>query len=212
MEELEAWLRSGRDFEAGRLLYNKYAPRYRPNRVFSLQINSSRNSLSEDLLEKELSEIYKVIKKAKRPAPKSSAKYHTRGEQSDLPPDLRALDDQIPKLYKNRDYYRYQARETEPGALLKDLAIKALKCDLRIREIYKILDYYKRTGLYPPGYFPDDTQDQEKIAQLTFWLKAQRTYPKWIQRNKNNPEKAAEVKERQKVMDKINEYLKYADQ
>lgn len=212
MEELEAWLEGPGDFEQGRLIYNDYAPRYRPNRALAFQINQGNNSLSREILRDELQSIFEEVKK-RRPRSKKSAKYHTRGEQIDLPPDLAEIDSSIPGYYKKRDYFRYKAREMDPGPSLRDVAAEAVRYDLMIRKAYKVLDYYKRTGLYPPDYAPPGTDaEKSKIEQLTFWLRAMKSYPSFISRNKNNPERKNEVEEKQRVMDEINKYLDHVDQ
>lgn len=212
MDEIEAWLKGSGDFEQGRLLYNEYAPRYRPNRALAFQINQGNNSLTRELLWEELEQIYEELER-RRPRSKKSAKLHTRGEQINLPPDLKQLDDSIPEYYKKRDYYRYRARDISSGPSLRKMAYDIVRYDRMIRDAYRILDYWKKTGCYPPGYAPPgDDPEQTKIDQLTFWLRAMKSYPSFISRNKKNPAKAKEVETKQKVMDEINEYLDYVDQ
>ena len=212
MDELEDWLKASGDFEQGVMIYNDYAPRYRPNRALAFQINLGNNSLSRELLREELQLIFAELEK-RRPRTKESAKYHTRGEQIDLPEDLRKLDNAIPEYYKKRDFNRYKAREMQPGPSLRDVAYQAVRYDLMIRQAYKVLDYYKRTGLYPPDYAPPGTAaEQGKIEQLTFWLRAMKSYPSFISRNKNNPNRKKDVEVKQKVLEEINQYLAYVDQ
>lgn len=211
MEEIEEWLRNTADYEAGKQLYNIYAPRYRNDEVLALQINSSSNSFSKEILKEELREIVKLIAFAKSPEKSRCMKFHKRGDTDELPADLKELDDQIPILFKNRDYHRYKSRELPSGPTLRNEIYQAVKMDLRIREIYSILDYYKRTGMYPPGYVMDGPESEAaKIDIMTGWLIAQKRYPSQISRLKDKPEHAEEVAEMRKVMNQINEFIKHA--
>lgn len=211
MEEIEKWLDNTADYEAGKALYNIYAPRYRKDEVLALQINSSSNSFSKEILKEELREIVKLIAFAKSPEKAQSMMFHKRGDIDGLPEDLKALDDLIPTLYKNRDFHRYRARDMQSGPTLRNEIFLAVKLDLRIREIYSILDYYKRTGMYPPGYVTDgENSEESKIEIMTAWLIAQKRYPSQISRMKDNPDHAEEVAEMRKVMAEINEFIKHA--
>lgn len=210
MQEIQNWLDNPGDIEIGRKLYNLYAPRYKPSAVISAQINKFDNSYTRELLGEELGAILDLISKAVNSPRPESAKYHTRGSSEDLPEDLKALDEQIPLLFKKRDACRYAMRSMDTGLALRDMAYKAVTYDQEIRRIYKILDFFSRTGNYPPDWKLENPE-QTEVDKLIFWLKAQRAYPRWIARNKNNPDKAAELKERQDVLNEISKYLRDAD-
>jgi len=211
MEEIRAWLLDTRDFAVGKRLYNTYAPRYRENGVLAMQINLSENSLSRDLLIQELKAIAETVTVAKAPK-KESRKYFANATEHDLPADLTELAESIPLLYKNRDFHRYKCRELKSGKTLLESASMAVKYDLKIREIYKTLDFYQRTATYPPGYVtqgPD--QEDGQVAMMTRWLFALKRYPIKISRLNAKPEHADEVARMRKVLDDINKFLADAD-
>lgn len=205
--ELQEWLDNPADFEIGKKLYNTYSIRYRPNKILARQINGFQNSVTHRLLIDELTAIAASIPQRKT----ASAKYHTVGKDVDLPDDLKKLSEEIPVLYKNRDFLRYKARDMEPGSALRQMARQIVELDLKIRKRYKVLDFYARTGNYPPGFHNPDEHEQSEREKLIFWLKAMRSYPSWISRNKNNPLRADEVAEKRKVMQDIDEFLRNAD-
>lgn len=208
MDEISHWLSSGRDFEQGRELYNAYAPRYRENRAVAFQINQAENSISRALLREELEAILAIVQARHEVAKTPTPEVESFG---DLPLDLAKIEAQIPKLYKQRDYLRYESRKIEPGPTLLKHAVKIVQLDRRIRESYRILKYWKRTGTYPPDYTGGTQEGEEKlVAKLTAWLRAMKSYPSWISRNKAKPELAAEVERRRKVLEEINEYLDHA--
>lgn len=210
MREIQSWLDDPSDIATGKKIYNAYCQRYRPSAAIAAQINSFSNSFTTNLLKRELSAILAIVESHKKPIGTTSAKYHTRGSTIDFPEDLKKLDEQIPVLFKQRDVCRYAMRDLEPGIALRDMAYKAVTYDQLIRKYYKALDFYSRTGEYPPDWNEEEAEKTE-TQKLQFWLRALKAYPRWIARNRNNEEKAAELKEKEEVLTQINTYLKDAD-
>lgn len=208
MDEIKEWLESPSDYEAGKQLYNAYAPRYRQNDILAGQINRFENSFTFKILKTELEAILETISAKTSKAVSKSMKFHKVGKSVDLPEDLKKLSDEIPLIFKRRDKLRYESRDVEPGDKLREMAFEIVDLDQEIRRRYKVLDFFERTGSYPPGYGDPEAYEKSEIDKLIFWLQASHSYPSWISRNKDKPEKAKEVEQKRKVMADIYKFLK----
>jgi len=209
MQDIQDWLDTDQDFLRGRELYALYAPRYLNDRGAAYQIKTYDNEFSRELLFKSLSRILELVKAARREKPTESHKDFSHQQEQDLPDDLQELARKVKLLYKKRDQLRYQSRQIPSGDKLHSAARHILLIDHEIRKAYSVLDYFTRTGNYPPGYGKPMT-DEITIETLTFWLHAQRSFPSYISRNKNKPNRQKEVAYKQSVLTKINEYLSNA--
>ena len=206
-ERIKEWLDGFGDLVEGRQLYNLYAPRYRPDPAIANQINAFSNSFTKKILREELIAIYAIVNKKKEVKKETSNMYHRLGDYEHLPEDLQELDKKTKMLYKKRDILRMKSRELDSGPKLHDMARTIVAMDAEIRQNWKVLDYFSQTGMYPPDWKFIKEGEAGKIEQLTFWLRALKSYPSFISRNAKNPEKAQEVAEKKQVLDDINKYL-----
>lgn len=213
MNPIDTWIETGADYATGKQLYNAYAPRYRASKVKAEQINNFDNSYSRELLRTELMALRELLcaKEVSSPGEqKAQSNRYIHNKDIKLPPDLETMRDEIPKLYKQRDRARYSARDEMQGPKLLQLAMEAVRLDQRIRRAYRILDYYTKTGMFPPDYIPaGDKADERLVDKLIFWLKAQKSYPSQISRLNKDPERADEVAEMRQVMSDINQFLEH---
>jgi hypothetical protein len=170
------------------------------------------NSGTVEILAKELLRIRSSVTQSSRPAPKSkSAKFRDMKEQIDLTPTLQKLYDNTKIWYRERDALKHQSRSLGDGEELRDVNLKIIGFAKKIKRAYDRLDHFTAFGEDPGDHFEDLPRDSQ-IEQLTGWLRALKSYPKYISRNKNSidPEILEEVKRRKKVLKDISKFLESA--
>lgn len=209
---IDNWLNSRRDLEAGRELLRSLSGTHEVNRVIMDMVTRYTNSGTVEILAKELLRIRSSVTQSSRPAPKSkSAKFRDMKEQIDLTPTLQKLYDNTKIWYRERDALKHQSRSLGDGEELRDVNLKIIGFAKKIKRAYDRLDHFTAFGEDPGDHFEDLPRDSQ-IEQLTGWLRALKSYPKYISRNKNSidPEILEEVKRRKKVLKDISKFLESA--
>lgn len=211
--QIDNWLNSRRDLEAGRELLRTLSHSHQVNPVVMSMVMKYSNSATEEIIAKELMLIRSRVSESARPAPKVSRKrfIHVK-EQIDLPPSLQKLYTATKLWYKKLDRLKWKSRELEEGDELRQVNLSIISIRKRIVKAYERLDHFAEFGEVLGDDFEDRPRD-EKIEQLTRWLRALKSHPPYISRNKKktDPKIVEEVKRRQKELDEINKYLEDAD-
>lgn len=206
---IDNWLNSRRDLEAGRELLRSLSHSHQVNPVIMDMVTRYSNSGTEEILAKELLRIRSSVTQSSRPAPKpKSARFRDMKEQIDLTPTLQKLYDKTKVWYREKDALRYQSRSLGDGNELRDVNLQIIAFAKKIRRAYDRLDHFAAFGEDPGDHFDDLPRDSQ-IEQLTSWLRALKSHPPYISKNKKSedPKIIEEVKRRQKELKAINEYL-----
>jgi hypothetical protein len=206
MNEIKAWLNGPRDFQEGKKLLLEYYDRYLDNPGAIYQITNFQNEYSHDLLVELISEIYQAIADATTYSPLETHMDFSHADTHSLPEDLQQLADENKLLYKKRDELRYSSRLLPSGPSLHKAAIQIVGIDQRIRKSYSILDYFTRTGQYPPD-FGASADESDIVKLLTSYLRAMKSFPAFISRNKDKPNRAKEVAYKKQILEDINQFL-----
>lgn len=211
--QIDNWLDSRRDLEAGRTLLQSLADRYAVNAVTMAMVTRYSNSGTAELIANELIRIKESVDTAKRPEPKvRRVRFRDVKDEIKLTDPLAKLYEALKIWYKEKDALRWQSRTLPEGMELRDVNLKIIAFAKKIRRAYDRLDHFAAFGEDPGDDF-HDLPKEDQVAKLTAWLRAVKSYPPYISNNKNsaNPKIAAEVKRRQKTMAEIDKYLKDAD-
>ena len=182
------------------------------NAVIMDMVTRYTNSGTEEILAKELLRIRSSITQSSRPATKSkSARFRDMKEQIDLTPTLQRLYDNSNIWYREKDALRHQSRSLDEGDELRDVNLKIIGFAKKIKRAYDRLDHFTAYGQDPGDHFEDLPRDSQ-IEQLTRWLRALKSHPPYISKNKKStdPKILEEVKRRQKEIKAVNEYLDHA--
>jgi hypothetical protein len=209
---MDNWLNSRRDLEAGRELLRSLSHSHQVNGVILDMVTKYSNSGTSDLIAKELVRIRSSISQASRPAPKSkSAKFRDMKEQIDLTPALQKLYDNTKIWYREKDALKHQSRSLPDGEELRDVNLKIIRFAKKIKRAYDRLDHFTAFGQDPGDHFDDLPRDSQ-IEQLTSWLRALKSHPPYISKNRKSedPKIMEEVKRRKKELAAINKYLENA--
>ena len=211
--EVATWLASSRNFEEGRDLLLKVGAAHGVSEAKLQQVRTVANALTRAIVLKELQRIHNELHAQPAPVPvaeRESRRYHDLGKTTGYPDNLVALDVEVRRNYQQMNLLRGQLRILSEGEELKAIALQIVTLYREIRKGLSYLDYFARTGMEMPGTTEVATRPQGQVDQLIFWLKALKSYPAYISKDRKSQDSdiKAKVMERQKVLDEINEFLK----
>ena len=129
-----------------------------------------------------------------------------------LTPELQELYKKVKAWYQELDTDRGKSRATPEGEDLRDLMLNVVDLRKRIVRAMEKLFYYDKYGVELEPSFVELNRD-ERVEQLTTWLRALKANPPYISKNKKSEEQRVidEVRRRKKELKAINEYLANAD-
>lgn len=208
VEQIDNWLDSKRDLEAGRALLDQFASAYGINAAILKMIHTYSNSGTVDLIAAELTDIKKQILSAARPKPKNLRPQWSDIEYEKLTPELKELFKKVKVWYQELDTDRGKSRATPEGDALRDLMLNVIRLRKKIERSIEKLIYYQEYGVEMDPHVAEMDRDA-KVEQLTTWLRAMKANPPYISKNKSSTDDRVkkEVRRRQKELEAINQYL-----
>lgn len=212
IEQIENWLNSKRDIEAGRTLLSQFAASYAVNAATLSIIQQYTNSGTQRLIAAELTEIKQRILTASRPAPKNLRRVWKDLDYERLTPNLKKLYVQTKAWYQEMDMDRGKSRATPEGDDLRDLMLNVVDLRKKISAAMEKLFYFDKYGVELDPTMAERNVD-EQVEKLTSWLRALKANPPYISKNKKSTDDRikSEVRKRQAELKAINEYLRDAD-
>lgn len=132
----------------------------------------------------------------------------TRGARETYPPELHPAFDRQNQLYSTVNHLQPQLDLLYANDIGQcHQAVQEIIASWReIDKIYELLDYWtEHKVVLPNRYFVQD--DQFQSTDLKEWIREKERLYKFIQRNKSNPDKAAEVASRRRQLAKVKSYI-----
>lgn len=211
LQQIDRWLNSSRDVAQGRQLLNSL-DRY-VNAVTLNVVNRFTNSGTAVLITKELELVKKKIQASARPKPKTTHLTWKDIDYTGLTPDLKKLYKEVKEMYQLLDTQRGKSKATPEGDDLRELALEIVSIRKQIMLALDKLFYFQKYKVeLDPGI--TEVSENDQIKKLTGWLRALKSHPPYISKNKNNPDPRVqqEVIARRRELKEINEYLNATEQ
>jgi hypothetical protein len=143
LQSIEAWLNSGRDYQAGCHLYEQYGQ----DAFFKILFASRISIFNRRKLEAELEKIYEA-EKAVQQKPKKFKPHLSQEKYLNLPDQIRALNEERSVKYQEMSDLHSKLvllNAEERGKA----AFKILELDQRLIKIWSMLDHHAETGELP---------------------------------------------------------------
>ena len=207
--QIEQWLKSARNYTEGINLVKLIIGTGRPPVFISLPESSfTRTKLEAFLVGQTVNKEPEQIIAATPPDPPASngRKYDTV-DGSELPKTLKEKNEENKRLFAWIKHNHGRLIDFAPEERER-VAFKMLDAYDTIKKNYEEIDHYLLTGtLKNPDFQEDQDPEQEMHKRYLQMIVNYANYPKYINKNKNNPAKAKEVAERQLELEYINEVI-----
>ena len=211
-QEINAWLNSDREFNAGVQLYSRFGHSQNLKRILE---RSEECSEHLDTLVYELSQLSDEpdpgpVKASTRQMPRKVAAIVN---QPVIPAGVHSEDDavlfeQIKEKLKYRDILHASLSDKEKTDQQRlEIALLILDISDKITEEYERHDHFKKHGVLPPAIEPAEEKEPVQVVehmtpvQLINWKNNVRTKVSYYKKQCNNPDLASKLKHNKSMLD-----------
>ena len=207
--DINEWLTSLFSFYSHGLLLLKTGD---PSSVLISILEKGPTTYNRKRLRLELEKIASSSsKKTSSHSPSRSPKQIGRLSKDSYPPELHPAYDRQNQLYSIVNHLQPQLEllYVNDVSQCHQAVQEIIAAWKEIDKIYELLDYWsEHKTILPNRYFVQD--DQFQSTDIKEWIREKERLYKYIQRNKDNPHKAAEVASRRRQLAKVKSYIAHA--